>query len=177
MFKRIISVALLLGATPVIAQTASQTVPGTYATAPQAGCTVGPCYLPNSSTNPIHVTTDGASGGSVTLSPSATVGLTTQSCSTACASTNISGAHALYNVSFSSTVSGWLLIYDTTTCPANGTVTPKKAVAYTVPNTTVGFSWGSIPVVDSTGISACFSTTGPYTAASSATAFISLDYK
>ena len=99
--------------------------------------------------------------GQVNLTPSATIGLTTSSCTAACASTLVSGAHTLYGGSFSSTVTGWLLIYDATTCSANGTVTPKKAIAYPVANQTIGFSWADSPIVQSTGIAACFSTTGP----------------
>lgn len=115
--------------------------------------------------------------GSFTPTPSATVGWTTQSCTVACASTLVSGAHALGNVSFSATVTGWLLVYDATSCSANGTVTPLKAFAYTVANSTIGVSWADTPIVNSTGIAACFSSTGPYTATASTTAFISVDYK
>ena len=113
----------------------------------------------------------------VVINPSATVGITTQSCSAACASTLVSGAHAAYGISGSATVTGWILVYDATTCSANGTVTPKKAYAYTVANSTIGISWADIPMVNSTGIAVCFSTTGPYTATASTTAFLSVDYK
>ena len=112
-----------------------------------------------------------------TQTPSSTVGITTQSCTTACASTLLSGAHAAYGISASATVTGWVLVYDATTCSANGTVTPKKAYAYTVANSTITVSWGDLPTINSTGIAVCFSTSGPYTATSSATAYISLDYK
>ena len=112
-----------------------------------------------------------------TQTPSSTVGITTQSCTTACASTLLSGAHAAYGISASATVTGWVLVYDATTCSANGTVTPKKAYAYTVANSTIAVSWGDLPMINSTGIAVCFSTSGPYTATSSATAYISLDYK
>lgn len=115
--------------------------------------------------------------GLVTPAPSATVGWTTQSCTVACASTLVSGAHTLGDAVFSATVTGWLLIYDATSCTANGTVTPKKAYAYTTANVTIGLSWADIPVVNATGIAACFSSTGPYTATASTTAFISVDYK
>jgi hypothetical protein len=129
------------------------------------------------SSGALKVDASGSGGGSVTLLPSATVGLTTSRCTTACASVLVSGAHGLYGGSFSATTAGWLLIYDATSCSADGTVTPKKAFAYPVANTTIGFSWSDLPVVQATGIAACFSTTGPYTAAASTTAFISVDYK
>lgn len=112
-----------------------------------------------------------------TITPSATVGWTTQSCTVACASTIVSGAHTLGDAVFSATVTGWLFIYDATSCSANGTVTPKKAYAYTTANVSIGLSWADIPIVNSTGIAACFSSTGPYTATASTTAFISVDFK
>lgn len=112
-----------------------------------------------------------------TITPSATVGWSTSSCTVACASTIVSGAHTLGDAVFSATVTGWFLIYDATSCAANGTVTPKKAYAYTTANVSIGLSWADIPVVNATGIAACFSSTGPYTATASTTAFISVDYK
>lgn len=113
----------------------------------------------------------------VLLAPSATQGVSTQSCTVACASTIVTGGHGVYGLSFSSTVTGWVLVYDATTCSANGTVTPKKAFAYTVANTTMGVSWNNAPMIDLTGSAICFSTTGPFTATASTTAFLSVDYK
>jgi hypothetical protein len=130
------------------------------------GASASACYylIPNS---------DGSLN--VTVTPSATSGVSTQSCTVACASTLISGAHTLYGMSFSAT--GWVLVYDATTCSANGTVTPKKAFAYTVANSSIGVSWADTPMVNATGIAVCFSSTGPYTATASTTAFLSADYK
>lgn len=125
----------------------------------------------------VTVPAAGGPAGPVTITPSATVGVTTQSCSTACASTLISGAHSLYGFSASATVAGWVLIYDAASCSTNGTVTPKKAYAYTVANSSLGVSWSDIPMVNATGIAICFSSTGPYTATASTTAFLSADYK
>lgn len=113
----------------------------------------------------------------VIIAPSSTLGVSTQSCTTACASTIVSGGHAVYGISASATVTGWVLVYDATSCPANGTVTPKKAYAYTAANSTIGISWSDSPMVVSTGVAVCFSTSGPYTATSSTTAFLSVDYK
>lgn len=125
----------------------------------------------------ITVPAAGGAAGPITITPSATVGVTTQSCTVACASDIVSGAHGLYGLSFSSTVAGTLFIYDATSCAANGTVTPKKAYAYTVANTSIGVSWADVPLINATGIAACFSSTGPFTATASTTAFISMDYK
>jgi hypothetical protein len=111
------------------------------------------------------------------MAPSATLGVTTQSCTVACASTIVSGAHSLYGISASATVTGTIFVYDATSCSANGTVTPKKAYAYTVANAPLGISWDGMPLINTTGIAVCFSSTGPYTATASTTAFLSVDYK
>lgn len=125
----------------------------------------------------VELPTNGTGQVGATLNPSATVGITTQSCTVACASTIVSGAHSAYGISGSATVAGWILVYDATSCAANGTVTPKKAYAYTVANSTIGISWADIPMANATGIAVCFSSTGPFTATASTTAFLSLDYK
>lgn len=54
----LLALAFSIAYSPVaVAQTtASQVVPGQYATAPQTGCAVGPCFLPVSPTNPLPVT-------------------------------------------------------------------------------------------------------------------------
>lgn len=113
----------------------------------------------------------------VLIVPSSSTGVTTQSCTVACASTIVTGGHGVYGLSASSTATGWILVYDATSCSANGTVTPKKAYAYTVANSTLGVSWSDSPMVVSVGAAVCFSTSGPYTATASTTAFLSVDYK
>lgn len=100
-----------------------------------------------------------------------------QQCTVACASTIVSGAHNLYGLSFSSTATGWLLLEDATSCAANGTITPLRAYAYPTANVTTTVSWGNIPLKFATGLAACFSTTGPFTATTSTTAYITVDYK
>jgi len=139
----------------------------------------GACYYAKVDSNGalLTVPSGGAGSENVTLNPSATVGVSTQSCTVACASTIVSGAHSVYGISGSSTVTGTILVYDATSCAANGTVTPKKAYAYTVANAPFGVSWADIPMVNATGIAVCFSSTGPYTATASTTAFLSVDYK
>lgn len=115
----------------------------------------------------------------VHLAPTSVVGATTSDshCTAACASTLVSGAHNLYGANFSATVSGWLLVYDSLTCGANGTVSPLRTYAYPTANLSATVSWGSTPLRFATGIALCFSTTGPYTATASTTAFIAADYK
>lgn len=61
--SRFILASLLVLTTPVWAQTtASKVVPGNYQNAPQTNCAVGPCFVQNSSSNPIYV--QGAASGS-----------------------------------------------------------------------------------------------------------------
>ncbi len=58
MKKVLLSLALVVSATGAsFAQvTAPPMVPGNYQTAPQTNCTVGPCWVPFSNTNPLPVT-------------------------------------------------------------------------------------------------------------------------
>lgn len=77
----------------------------------------------------------------------------------------------LYSCYASSTVAGWLMIFNAIAAPADGTVTPIHAI----PIAAGGF--GSIPPIEipewfSVGITAVFSSTGPFTKTASATAFI-----
>lgn len=69
---------------------------------------------------------------------------------------------------------GYLLLFDSTTVPADGTVTPKKAYVVAA-NASLSVSF-DIPRRFGTGITAVFSTTGPFTKTISATAFIAVDY-
>lgn len=141
----------------------------------------------NGSTMDQIVTIQGASAGSgigvlatsYTPSVSANASTLDTHCTAACASIIVAtGTHNLYGLGFSSTATGWLLIYDATSCSGNGTVTPYRAYAYPTANVTTTVSWADVPTKNfATGIAACFSTTGPYTATASTTAMIWLDYR
>jgi len=91
------------------------------------------------------------------------------------------GAGNLYsfNVSADSTLSGaawWLMIYNATSAPADGAVTPAKCYAF--PSGTTGYSAAfNLPVNFSTGITIGVSTTGCFTKTASAHAFFSGDAK
>lgn len=63
-------------------------------------------------------------------------------------------------------VSGYLMVFDATSAPADGAVTPKLCIAAAA-NNTVGFTY---PTAFTTGISVAFSTTGCFTKTVSATA-------
>lgn len=67
--------------------------------------------------------------------------------------------------------SGWVLVFDAASAPSNGAVTPKWWFPVTSDGTKGGIavSW-PVPVPFSTGITAVFSTTGPFTQTLSATA-------
>lgn len=206
MFRKVfLTLALvLLPVTGALSQTAAQSVTGfllaqgsTYGSYTCPASATQPCFVqygssvptsPSASDQPVSIdqTTPGTTNGVVTnsgsvtaatITPSATIGISTQSCTIACASTIVSGAHSVYGISASATVAGTILVYDATSCPANGTVTPKKAFAYTVANSPIGISWTGVPMINATGIAVCFSSTGPFTATASTTAFLSVDFK
>lgn len=67
---------------------------------------------------------------------------------------------------------GYVLVYDATTAPSDGTVAPKACYQVSANNTT-GFSYISSPLYTSTGLVMVFSSTGCFTQTSSATAVFS----
>lgn len=69
---------------------------------------------------------------------------------------------------------GYLMLFDSTTVPIDGAVTPKKVHAIAA-NASLSRSF-SPPIRFATGIVAVFSTTGPFTKTISATAFLGVDY-
>lgn len=126
---------------------------------------------------PQRVTLDSgsASGSAFVSTPSgaASSALTTQATSTVAGFLILkASAGNLYGYNIVTGASaGYLMIFDSATVPADGTVTPKKVIAIAA-NTSVerGFN---LPIVFSTGITLVFSTTGPFTKTISNTAFIS----
>lgn len=79
----------------------------------------------------------------------------------------------LYGFSGNSTAAGYWMVFNLTSAPSDGAVTPVYCYAYPVANQPFGASWGNYPAVMSTGITIVFSTTGCFTKTASATAFIS----
>lgn len=69
---------------------------------------------------------------------------------------------------------GYLMIFNSTTVPADGAVTPLRVYAVAA-NASLSVSW-DIPRYHSAGIALVFSTTGPFAKAISATAFISGEF-
>ena len=77
-----------------------------------------------------------------------------------------------YNV-VSGASAGYLMIFDSVTVPADGAVTPLLCIPLAA-NAGIT-SDRDIPIRFATGISMCFSTTGPFTKTASATAFLAGD--
>ena len=75
--------------------------------------------------------------------------------------------------------SGYVLLFDATSLPANGVVTPISCYPITSNGTNglLAVSWGSIPAAFAIGLVAGFSTTGCFTLTASATATFSAQVK
>ncbi len=84
-----------------------------------------------------------------------------------------SSAGYLYGIEATSGASiGYVMIFDSATVPADGTVSPM--LCYQMPATSsFGVSFVQYPLIFNTGISVAFSTTGCYTKTASATAYFS----
>lgn len=72
----------------------------------------------------------------------------------------------------SGAVAGYVMVFNSTTVPAAGAVTPVKCFVIGA-NSSLGVSFDPTPLALSTGIAVAFSTTGCFTKTDSATAFIS----
>lgn len=124
----------------------------------------------------IDQTTPGTTNG-VTIAPSSasTVGIA-PIVSASVESNHVfkGSAGNLYSLSVTNgTASGYLLLFNATTAPADGAVTPLACYGMPSANSTFALSFGSVPAYYSTGITAVFSTTGCFTKTASATAFFS----
>ena len=110
-----------------------------------------------------------AVGNPLPVSPPALASVAT---SVAASSLVLKGsAGNLFSLMATATVSGWLLLFDATSAPADGTVTPKWAYPI-LAGGALNMAWLN-PLVFATGVTVVFSTTGPFTKTASATAFIS----
>lgn len=81
-----------------------------------------------------------------------------------------------FQVAADSTLSGaawWVMVYDATSLPGDGAVTPAKCYAMPAGTTSYSASFGATPVRLATGITIGVSTNGCFTQAASAHAFIS----
>lgn len=129
----------------------------------------------------IDQTTPGTTNGVVPL-PSSVSGaaLTPVSSSALAANTVIkAGAGNLYGfqVSADSTLyaaAWWIMVYDATSAPVDGAVTPKKCYAQPLGTQSAAYAW-PMPIAFSTGIVIGVSTTGCFSKTASTHAFISGD--
>lgn len=168
--------ALLAAAMPALPQTQTGVIPGFLAAAGTDGCpAASACFVPYSSTYPLPTT--------ATISGSVTVNIATPVSTSALAANQIivTGAHQLlsFQVSADSTLSGaawWIMVYNATTAPADGAVTPTKC--YALPSGATAFTGAFFaPVAFSTGIVIGVSSTGCFAKTASTHAFISADYQ
>jgi hypothetical protein len=83
-----------------------------------------------------------------------------------------SGPGLLYWVRANASVSGWLMVFDATSVPADGSVTPLWVVPIT-PGWQSGYNNYDNPISVTNGIVVVFSTTGPMTKTGSTSAFLS----
>lgn len=167
---------------------ASLTMP---AKAQQAGSTVlsGGCGTASYTAGKIYPTTQdttgrqcgasSSSGGAVT----ATIAPATKVSTTVLAANLVVDATAghltSFDVSADSTLSAsawWVIIYDATTAPGDGTVTPAKCYAMPLGATSISAAF-PIPVTFTTGITIGVSTTGCFAKTASTHAFISGDFQ
>lgn len=71
-----------------------------------------------------------------------------------------------------STTAGWLMIFNSTTVPADGAVTPQDCIYISAAPGSLGLNWAPLPPEwFSTGISIAFSSTGCFTKTVSAHAY------
>lgn len=146
------------------------TVSGTVAATQSGTWTVQPGNTPN--TSPWLVTSTPSSASGAALTPVSSSALAANTVIKASAGNLYS-----FEVSADSTLSAaawWIMIYNATSAPVDGAVTPLKcyAMASGVTAFTAGFQ---TPVAFSTGITVGVSTTGCFTKTASTHAFISGD--
>jgi hypothetical protein len=71
------------------------------------------------------------------------------------------------------TTTGYVMLFNATSAPADGAVTPLACWAAPTASATVGTSYSSTPLPFSTGMTVVFSSTGCFTKTASATAYFS----
>lgn len=174
---RIIRLALFLALAAVASPALAQTIPSysypSAGTPPQVQLQCSDTYtacLPISSTNPVPsaslptaIATAGTAAG---VTPVATDRLIAKA-----SPGNLYGVNVV-----SGAVAGYVLIYNRTTVPVDGTVTPARCIPLAA-NTGIELSWRPVPLNFTNGIVIVFSSTGCFTQTTSATAFIAADDK
>ena len=83
------------------------------------------------------------------------------------------GSRQLIGFQVNMTAAGWVMLFDSATVPADGPVTPVKWWQVAA-NSTLAVSWGAdAPLLLLNGCTLVFSTTGPFTKTTSASATFS----
>lgn len=130
-----------------------------------------------------YVTLDTAGATCVSSAPPATLSPALGSATPLLASSLVvTGAHNLAGFHVTTASTGYALVYDGTTSPSDGAVTPR-ACFYVPPavspatTTTISMANTPAPVAFSVGIVIVFSTTGCFTQTKSATAYIAMTYQ
>lgn len=151
------------------------------ATAPPLMHVVGGSYvttlpaLNNGQSQSLELADQGALRVTPTASLSSNSGLAGVETATALGSLLVkSGSGNLYELDVTSTVAGFLMVFNAITPPADGTVTPIRCIAATGAGSLfyATLPLGAIPEFYSTGVTAVYSSTGCFTKTISATAFI-----
>lgn len=178
--------AALAGVAPFGAASAQT---GIATSSPATLANGSPAYPSYDLTNNLRITgsittTPSGSPQPVTVSPSsaATDGIAPVK-STAAESSHVLKASPgnLYSLTTSvGATSGWVLVFDATSAPADGAVTPAWWFPIISDGTrgAISASWLSGPPLNfATGITAVFSTTGPFTKTASSTAAFTAEVK
>lgn len=111
----------------------------------------------------------GSGGGGASVTP------LTPYISAALEACHVMKASAATGISFGVTTgatAGYLMVFNSTTAPADGAVTPAVLSIQVPANATVSRSYTINPLLLTTGFTVCFSSTGPFTKTASATAML-----
>lgn len=127
------------------------------------------------STVPSRQLTISASGGITTSVTPVAVATVASTALEACHVLKASAGGLITLTAEIGATSGYLLVFDASSAPADGAVTPIwwREISSNGTNGGLSASWGVSPISATTGITACFSTTGPFTKTASATAAFS----
>jgi hypothetical protein len=116
----------------------------------------------------------------VAVTPETPAGASAKSgTSTSAAADNLvikASAGNLYSAYVTATTAGYFMLFNATTEPADGSVTPVHC-AYVPANSSVSLYYGDIPEAFGTGITAVFSSTGCFTKTGANAAFIRGDFE
>lgn len=170
-------VAIILGLSAPAGAQKLQPTTGIMLTAPTDGagnaCTNGaPCANFSLSTGALTI------GGVFVVPSAASTSGIAPVVTSAAAGTLVLKASAgnLYGLTVTtSSAAGYVMVFNATSAPVDGAVTPVHCVYIGSAPATVGISWRPLGSYYSTGISVAFSTTGCFTKTASATAFIAGD--